>query len=345
MIKHLRQKALDIYKQTWLESWLVGLLSGLLITGIICLDFILPLMVVLTIPFLCLPILFAAHVSHMGLNFNGRLTFRGTIKQIFFYFRSPFYSSFGFFSSLLKSLAVFVITEVFLSFFGQQLTYLINPGINDSIQALYDYLTDLSDPVVMDIETFFTMNDYALLIYMSIVVVPAFILAVAFFIYNISRNSIGIYLRMNIPNPDHGYVKMVQNETHRRNRMPMFKAWMSLNWPGILLFFLGSIGAAIALTLLTHNPINILVGCIAGGALLLSFFMPFYLCNMEAIYEMFAPSYQRGAEYVNHMIKEAAEVNARRAQEEKEYFDRLLRDIEEQKENNEENDKNEPDKQ
>lgn len=344
-MKPLRQRALDIYKKTALESWLVGLLSGLLITGIICLDFILPLMVVLTIPFLCLPILFAAHVSHMGLNYNGRLTFRGTIKQIFFYFKSPFYSSFGFFSSLLKSVIVFIATEIFLSFFGQQITYFINPGINDSIQALYDYMMDFSNTSVTDIETFFTMNDNALLIYMGIVVIPAFILAVAFFIYNIARNSIGIYLRMNIPNPDHGYIKMVINDTHRRNRMLMFKAWMSLNWPGIILFFLGSIGAAIALLFYTQDPVSILVGCIGGGVFLLSFFMPFYLCNMEALYEMFAPAYQRGAENVNRMIKEAAEVNARRAQEEKEYFDRVLKDIQNQQNQSEENENNDTDKQ
>ena len=328
-MKELRAKALEIYKMTVLESWVTGLLTGLLITGIICLGFLVPGINAILVPFVCLPILFAAHYSHLGVHLNQRLTFGNTVRQFFAYFRPPFNSSFGVIIAILKSLLVFVVTETFLSFFGVQITYLINPGITNSIEAVQTYLFESEEMMAYeDLINLFALNNNALLIYMCVVALPAFILAVGFFIYNICRNSIGIYLRFNIDNPNTQYIKMVMNHAHRMFRKKMFTSWMGLNWPIILLYFLGSIGATIAMAFFTVNPLTIMTASIAGGTLLISFFLPFYLPNMEAMYDTFAPIYHASSLAVNDMIKKTAEENARRAQEEKEFFEKMIRDME-----------------
>ena len=341
-MKELRNKAWDIYKTTALESWVVGLLTGLLITGLLCLDFIVPGINILMVPFVCLPILFAAHYSHLGVHLKQKLTFSGTLRQTFGYFGRPFNSSFGVMSSILKSIIVFLATELFFSLFGLQITYVINPGINDSIESMQNYLLEASTMTYEDILNLFTMNNNALLLYIAIVMLPAYILAVGFFIYNISRNSLGIYLRINMANNDPNYIKMVSRQANRFYRWKIVKSWFSLNWPMIVLFFLGSIGASIASILLTQNPFITISASVAGGVLLLAFFMPFYLCNMEAIYDTFAPAYQVAAQQVNDLIKRTAEENARRAQEEKEFFDKMLKEMEENREkaDNQQNDDN-----
>lgn len=328
-MKKLRSKAWNIYKTTALESWVVGLLSGLLITGLLCLDFVVSGLSVIIVPFICLPILFAAHYSHLGVHLKQKLTFGGTLRQTFGYYKRPFNSSFGVLSSILKSIIVFLVTEVFLSLFGLQITYLINPGINDSIESMQNYFIEATSVTYEDMLNLFRMNNNALLLYVSIVMLPAFILSVGFFVYNTTRNSLGIYLRINMSNNDPNYIKMVNSRTNRFYHWKIFKSWMSLNWPMIILYFLGSIGASVAALIITQNPFIVISAAVAGGILLISFFMPFYLCNMEAIYDTFAPAYQVAAQQVNDMIKKTAEENAKRAQEEKEYFDRMLKEMEE----------------
>lgn len=329
-MKELRAKAWSFYKNTALESWVVGLLTGLLITGLLCLDFVVPGINIIIFPFISLPILFAAYYSHLGVHLNQRLTFSSTMRYMFAYYRPPFNSSFGVLTSILKSLLVFLGTELVFSFFGVQLTYLINPGIEASIESFQNYL--LESQFLMsydDIMNLLIMNNNALLIYVYIVTLPAYILAIGFFIYNISRNSIGIYLRLNMAENDARYIKMVMATTNRVLPRKMFKSWMALNWPMIILYFVGAIGGAIGMVFLTKNPLIIMSGAIAGGVLLLAFYMPFYLPNMEAIYDTFSNAYRAGANKVNEMLKQTAIENAKRVQEEKEYFEKILHEMEE----------------
>ncbi len=344
-MKELRAKAWSFYKITALESWVVGLLTGLLITGLLCLDFVIPGINILIVPFISLPILFAAYYSHLGVHLNQRLTFGNTMRFIFTYYRTPFNSSFGVISSILKGLLVFLGTELLFSFFGVQLTYLINPGIEASIDSFQNYLLESSFLVSYDdLMNLLTLNNNALLIYVCIVTLPAFILGVGFFIYSISRNSIGIYLRLNMAENDARYIKMVMATTNRVLPRKMFKSWMALNWPMIVLYLLGATGGAIGMVFLTKNPLTIMSGAIAGGVLLLALFMPFYLPNMEAIYDTFSNAYRAGANKVNEMLRQTAIENAKRAQEEKEYFEKMLHDMEEHvKELEKENEEKEKD--
>ncbi len=342
-MSNLKQDAKQIYKQTWIESWVIGFLSGLLIVGFVSLGFLLPGIGFLLTPLVCLPILFSAQLSHMSIHYNGKITFTNALKQFFIYFTHPFNSSFSFFKSLLKALLVFLATELFLSIFASQILYLFNTDLEDSVVILEEYISDLSTFSMDGFLEILALNDYALLTYFKIAILPAYILAVAYFVYNILRNATNIFPRMNIQTDNIAFLKAVINHENRFNRRAMFKAWMSLNWPGIILYFVGSIGATVASFFFTNNPFMYLTVSVVGGLLMLCFYLPFYLCNQEALYNYFAPAYKVSADKVSEMAKQAALENARRAQEQKEYFDDLLKEMEKHQQNESDDVDNEKD--
>ena len=339
-MKELRKQALELYKETALESWIIGLLSGLLIAGLVALCFLSPILALLVVPFICMPLFFSMHSSHTFLHVDQRLTFTGTMRQFFLYFTRPFNSSFSFISSLFKSLLAFVATEAFISLFGIQITYLINPGINDSIQAFQNYLTELSDFSIEEFDYLMSMNNYALSTYITIVMVPSTIISVGFFLYFVMNNSINLYLRLTSSVDNFVLLKAAQNHAKRMNRGRLFKSWMSLNWPLIPLYLVGAIGGSVGFGFISKDPAIIATAGVVSGLILISFYLPFYLCNMEALFENMLPSYRNAIDYVTKMAKQAAEDNARKAREEEEYFQRIVENMEKEMQKNKEEKKN-----
>ena len=329
----LRQKAKDIYRQTALESWLIGVLTGLLITGLVALNILVPASIFIVFPLVCLPLLFAAHMSHLQLKSGQQITFGNNMKNYAGFFHRPYNSTFSFLMSLLKAVGVFFVIELTMSFIGQPITMIFNSGINDSIETLNNLLG--SEGVTLnDIYDVFYMNNYALLIYFCIVILPAFALAFIAFIFFISRSSTSLYLRIRFPNANPQMLKYVQTYFFAMNRGRTLKDYWSLNWPMYVLLLLGAIGGAIGFSFISKDPIK-LVGATLTGSLLLTIpFLPFYLCNMEAIGE----SYREDYDITINKINEAAVRNMEaRMQQEKELQAKMEEMMNQVKQENQEN--------
>ena len=82
-MSELRKSASSIYRKTRLESWLIAIFSGTLISILLALNYFIPSIWLLTVPFLVLPVFFSAIVSHLRLRHNEQLTFSNQKSVLF----------------------------------------------------------------------------------------------------------------------------------------------------------------------------------------------------------------------------------------------------------------------
>ena len=333
-MSELRKNALTIYKKTWLESWLIGLFTGLFIAGILAINYFFPAFWILTIPFIVLPAFFAAIVAHVRLRYNESLTFSKSLKQFTLFYRFPFNSSFSYIGSFFKSLVVLFGFLLLGSSFGFYVVSIFKPGLNGALESLQQAINDGKTFSYDLIQELLSMNDYALFTYLCVIVLPAFMLFAIALVYFITRNATGVYIRTNIKSDNPQFIKLVQNYVYARYRMKMFKKYMALNWPLIALFAIGYITTAILMCFWSKSILDIASFSFAGGIALTSLYLPFYFCNMEAIYLDSASFYSEGLEYVTKRILAAMEMNNQNIDAQKQRFEEMLR--KKQEEENEE---------
>ena len=312
----IRKKAREIYRQTMLESWLIGVLTGLLITGLIALNLLAPGTLFIIVPLVCLPLMFSAHVVHLHSRSGQTITFTDNLKSYAAWFRRPFNSTFSFFFSLLKAVAVFFVLELTLSFIAQPILLVFNNGLNDSMEQLNALMT--SETLTWDdVLKVFYANDNALLIYFCIIMVPAFGIAFIAFIYFCSRSSQSIYLRLRYPNGNPQMLKYVHNYFIMTNRGRAFGNYWAMNWPLYVLLVVGATGGAIGFSFISKDPVKLIAAALTGACFLGTFFLPFYLCNHEAIGEHYQKDYEDAINHVNEMVMKnmEAQVEVARAQQ------------------------------
>lgn len=305
----IRQSASDIYRKTTLESWIIGLLSGFLVSGLIGLGFLSFLLTLVAVPLICLPIIFAAHLSHYGARFGRELTFTGMMKQFALYFRRPFSSSFSFFPSFLKALITFFIAQTIFAVIGFYIVSYINPNLMDSMNQFLEVYNNSVDMTLDTLDELLLANDGALLLFVAVSEIPAFTVAFMVFAYFASRSSVGVFIRLNTPSNNTQFIRVVQADATRRNRRAMMKDYWSLNWPLFVLMLLGAAGGGIGFSFINSQPEICLAAALTGGSLLASFFLPFYLNNMEAIYEKYREEFNLSVKNISRMIMTSIESN------------------------------------
>ena len=339
----IRQSAIEIYKKTTLESWIIGLLSGFLVSGLIGLGFLSFLLTLVAVPLVCLPIIFAAHLSHYGVRFGKEITFSSALRQFALYFRRPFSSSFSFFPSFLKALITFFIAQTIFAAVGYYIALAIKPGLTDSMNQFLEVYSNSVDMTLDTLDELLLANDGALLFFVAISEIPAFAIAFLVFAYFASRSSVGIYIRLNTPSNNTQFIRVVQADATRRNRGAMFKDYWSLNWPLFVLMLLGAAGGGIGFYFINNEPELCLAAALTGGSLLASFFLPFYLNNIEAIYEKYREEFNYSVKNISRMIMTSIESNI---QENIDEMEKLKKQLEEDgllKDNPEEDNEKDPD--
>lgn len=323
MVDNIRQYALSIYKKNPVSNWILGLTTGIIGAALIALDLVIPGLVIVVFPFLIIPIYFSAHLSHVLLKTNMQITFGKSMRNFGTYYRGEFFGSYSIWRSIIKSLLVFLITEMTLSFIVSTIFYTLSDSFTKTVETFYQAIS--SESITLeDMNAILMMNDGVLFKYICIVVFPSLYLAILFFIYNLSRNSITIYYRMHSRNTNARYIRLMYADVLRHQRWPMLRAYVSLNWPFYLLLALGFAGGTVGGYFWDQSILTMLTCGFIGGATLSVFFLPFYFGNQEALYDTFAGQFKQSTSNIATLLLRSLQENIDMSIEEKDRLEKSL---------------------
>ena len=309
----------------------VGVLCGLFLVLVSLLSFIDVAIFMIGVAVLALPFLFASYVSCYFLEANQQITIGAFFRYYFGFFSPQFRSSFRGIISFLKSLAVYfgalvvlylVLFLVFRNYYGESfletLTYLVAQYSGGaSYEELFNVLYD-KDGMLL---TFMT--------YVSGFPIP---LALAFFLYSISFNSLSVYYRLNVSGASPAMLRLGVANTYANHRHKMRKDWFKLNWLILVLPVLGA-GLGALVYFLLVNSILFLVPCLVIGAMFsLIFFLPFYFPNMEVLYHRYENAFKEGNKIAVETVLSRIQTSIELSEEEKRSLEASFKDDEEKKE-------------
>ncbi|MBR5996884.1 MAG: hypothetical protein IK028_02560 [Bacilli bacterium] len=322
----LRNISFNKFKTNPTSYLAVGIMCGLFLLLVMVLAFIDPAILIIAVPLLALPFIFASHVACYYLQVNQQISLTAYARYFMGFFHSQFRGSFRGLISLLKSLG-FYIAAVFVAGFIFFLIFKAQYGQTfvESLNTLFFQYTSNAEFTYEELVALLEANDNMLLtfiVYISAVAIPLSMLA---FIYYISFSSLSIYYRANVAFGAAAVLKMSVGNTYARHRSEMRKDWFSLNWPMLVLSFTGMIGFAI-LDLLIFKRIDLLpTFVIVGGVALLMFYLPFYFANMETIYKKYEMNFKEGNQEAIETILRRIQSSIDLSEEEKKNLEASLR--------------------
>ena len=322
LIKHAR----DTYKIAPVSSWVLGLVTGIIITAIVALDLLVPAMSFILFPFVIVPILFSATMQHVVFKTKEQLTFMSAVRGFGFYYSAEFRGVLRFLINLIKSVILFFAVEMTISFVATSIYQMVNPGYVEAVNKLYEIVNSEN----LSLESFYSvleMNGGVLFQYLCVVFFPSIYLSVIFLIYNLSRQSMMIYFKMQHPTVNPRFLAFVYNEALRGRRMKMLGDYLSLQWPLFLLLILG-MGGGTYLGYIWKQDLLTMFACgLGGGALLATFFLPFYFANQEALFDLYADEFDKAGSRVASMIISNIQQNIDVNNEEKERLKKSFDDM------------------
>ena len=322
----LRSISFNKFKTNPTSYLAVGVMCGLFLLLVVILAFIDPAILVIAVPLLALPFLFASHVACYYLQINQQISPTAYARYFVGFFRSQFRGSFRGLISFLKSLGFYFATLAVAGIVFY-LIYKANFGDTfvDSFNSLVFNYVNNAEFTYEELIALLTQNDNMLLtfiVYISAVAIPLSMLA---FIYYISFSSLSIYYRANVAFGAAALLKMSVGNTYARHRSEMRKDWFSLNWPMLALSLAGMLGFALLDLFLVKRVDLLPTFVIVGGVALLMFYLPFYFANMETIYKKYETNFKEGNQEAIETILQRIQNSIDLSEEEKKNLEASLR--------------------
>lgn len=326
MKESLRNQSFATFKTNPVSYIAVGIMCGLFLILSVLFALIDPLLLVVALPLLGLPFLFASHISCFYLRINQPITVSAYFRYFLGFFRSQFRGSFRAIISYLKSIG-FYFASVFVATIIVYIVYRLQYGevfVEALNRFIFQYLSS-AEATYDDIMNVLYENNGLLLtffIYITVFGIPVAVLA---FIYYISFSSLSIYFRTSIAFVAPPLLKMSVNNTYRHHRRKMSKDWFKLNWPLLVLSLAGMVLFAL-LDLLLIKRIDLLPGLvIIGGVSLLMFYLPIYFTNMETIYMKYEQNFIQGNQEAINTVLQRIQNSIDLSEEEKRNLEESLR--------------------
>ena len=309
----------------------VGVLCGLFFVLLTAFTLIDELMLVVAIPVLALPFLFASHISCYLLSIGEPIKLRAFFHYFVSFFRPQFRGSFRGIISFLKSLAVYGVLMVIIYFslylvYRQQYGSLFLESVNDLV-SLY-----LGGGTYEELVEALSANDGLLLTFMMYVSSFPLPFAIAMFMYSISFNSISLYYRANINNGTPSLMRLAIANAYARYRRSMKKDWLKLNWLIIALPIVGSAIGALVFFLVVKDPMYLPTLLSAGAFIPYIFFLPFYFANMEVLYTRYENVFKEGNKMAIEAFLERIQSSIELSEEEKRNLEESFRNNNDEKE-------------
>lgn len=316
-------KARNNFKTTASGSWILGLTTGIMIAAILALDLVIPSLVIVSFPLLILPILLSATLQHLFLRRNQTLTAGTSLRSFAMYFTGTYFGCFSLIFSLIKAFVCFFIIEIIMSIVASTIFQLTTPAFVETM----NYVTKLlesNEATTTDLLAALEMNGGVLNLYMIIITTPSFFISALLLIFCVSRNSLSIYLRMNLQNTNPRFVRLVFNDAIRRNRFRLMGDYILLNWPLFIILTFGFSGGAVLGYFISSEITFVIAMGLVMGAFLSSFFLPFYFPNNEALFEKYEKQFFISSKNITDLLLKSIQENIEFSMEEKEQLERSL---------------------
>ena len=327
MKESLTRASLTKFKNNSASYVAVGLMCGLFLILTMLFALINQTLLIIAIPLLGMPFLFASHVACYYLEIDQPVTISAYFRYFIGFFRAQFRGSFRGIISFLKSLAFYfagalvagiIVYCAFKAYYGIVFTDALN-------ELVYQYISS-TDYTYEDLSLLLNENNGLLLtfiFYVSAFAIPSAMLA---FIYHVSFSSIAIYYRTNVITTL-PLLKMSISYTYSNHRKDMRKDWFLLNWPMLVLSFLGMAAFAVIDILIIRRVDLLPAFVIIGGVSLLMFYLPLYFVNMETIYKKYESYFKQGNQEAINAILARIQSSIELSEEEKRNLEESLKGL------------------
>ena len=285
MDQSLRKLSKNRFAQNPFGYIALGVLFCIFTAASIALSLLVPFLGSVAVVFLVFPLFFGTILSTSAVEYFDKVSFKNLLGYSIRYYHPQFLGCFRLLWCLLRGIIVefgaMFITGI-ICFIVAKIKYPV--ASDECFNALVTYLVN----PVNDAETFnalFEMhNGFLLNIYYILVMVSG--LSGAFiFIVSVAFNAIGAFYRMLLKPTSLMFGKTSINAAITSNRKIIFKDFLLLNWPLILLCFIGLVtGACISTLVLHHIEYGLEFGCIFAFVFMAIHF-PKYLANMNALFD------------------------------------------------------------
>lgn len=279
----MRKAALDNLKMNLGPSISLSLVLGLFIMMLTSIGAaeVAQTALLIIVPFIMMPILFATQVAHFALRENIAPSFKLNFRYFISYFGIRFRGVFGFVKSFLSALIFFIFTLSLILPISGPITNALHPGFNEVFTQLNDLMLASNLEAIMEL---FEANQTMLATYVNIGALPALGIALFIFVYFITKNSIQVYTRMKRPLIFSQLSNIITQRADRIMAIEIRKSYWALNFPLFILLAVGFAVGTLIGSIFTINLNYLATIGVASAVLLMMFFFPFYFSNMEQIY-------------------------------------------------------------
>lgn len=321
----IAKKALNHYKKDLGDSLLLSLSFFLLCGGALCLGFIgvdFALIGILTIG---LPALLSFQLMCLRDKKEGGPTNAQSFQGFKLYY-SFYFGVYRFWISLLRSLLIFVLTFLALSFVFYYGYLALSPEFSSQLDA-FALLLSQQDTTVNELTEAFSSSP-KLVEFTGVCTLSSFVIGGYWFVHEIARNSLNLYIRSLLGGAPARFANALFSNFFREIRRDFYKDYYSFNWPGILLFLAGyAVGAFIGYYFL--GSLTFALGCaFLCACLLLSPYLPYFFFGLDEIAKKQNKAFLR---FSLHQAELSLSESKARSDVESESVEQLKKDVDELK--------------
>ena len=299
-ISELRANSRENIRKNGLISIAIMFFCGLICGASMLIGLLFVDLLILVVPLIVLPTMFAFQRAILVLKSEQTLTFSLVFSGYQTYFNPRFSSTYSFFKNLLWLLIVYVGTG-FVSMFVVNLVFYNLDFMG--FKAILEEIVN-SDLAYETIALIYENHMEFIEIYMMAISLPSlFMVAImAFYFYSTTGHS--FFLRVSGVKYPGQYIKDLFIRTIRKNRGEFLKYYFALNWPMYILFFGGLALGGYVGSIFRFTYGSIFSFAVAFG-ILLSFgiYGAVYFANKEAIYNAMIDKIQKEDEVFKAEIK------------------------------------------
>ena len=304
-ISELRTNSRENMRKNGLISIIIMFFCGLICGASMLIGLLFVDLLILVVPLIVLPTMFAFQRAILVLKSEQTLTFSLVFSGYQTYFNPRFSSTYSFFKNLLWLLIVYVgtgfISMIIVNLIFYNLDFMGFRAIIDELMnsdLTYETISHIYENHMDFIENYM----------MAISLPPLFMVAImAFYFYSTTGHS--FFLRVSGVKYPGQYIKDLFLRTLRKNRGEFLKYYFALNWPMYILFIGGLALGGYVGSIFRYSYGSVFSFAVAF-AILLSFgiYGAVYFANKEAIYNAMIDKIQKEDELFKAEIKRAMQM-------------------------------------